>query len=75
MIDYIGNMIDNIPEYMKGESVTPVAHHLFDIVEDATKLSRTHAEFLITLWCKYYTCKREHIHTYIWQCHYYALGR
>ena len=24
MIDYIGNMIDDIPEYMKGKSATPV---------------------------------------------------
>ena len=38
MINYIGKMIDNIPEYMKGESATPAAHHLFDIAEDATKL-------------------------------------
>ena len=44
MIDYIGNMLDNIPEYMKGESSTPAAHHLFDIVEDATKLSQADPE-------------------------------
>ena len=31
MIDYIGNMIYDITEYMKGESSTPAAHHLFDI--------------------------------------------
>ena len=39
MIDYIGNMLDKIPEYMKGESSTPASHHLFGISEDATKLS------------------------------------
>ena len=38
MIDYIGKMLDNIPEYMKGESATPTSHHLFYIAEDATKL-------------------------------------
>ena len=38
MIDYIGNMLDNIPEDMKGESATPAAHHLFDIAEDAMKI-------------------------------------
>ena len=27
MINYIGKMIDNIPEDMKGESSTPAAHH------------------------------------------------
>ena len=39
MIYYIGKMVDNITEDMKGESATPAAHHLFDIEEDATKLS------------------------------------
>ena len=39
MIDYIGKMIDDIPKEMKGESATPAAHHLFDIAEDATKIS------------------------------------
>ena len=40
MIKYIGKIIDDIPEDMKGESATPTSHHLFDIVEDATKLSQ-----------------------------------
>ena len=31
MINYIGKNLDYIPEYMKGESDTPSAHHLFDI--------------------------------------------
>ena len=43
MIDYIGKIIDNIPEDMKGESAKPAAHHLFDIAEYATKLSQTNA--------------------------------
>ena len=41
MIGYIGKMLDVIPEDMKGESATPAAHHLFDIAEDATKLSQS----------------------------------
>ena len=40
LIEYIVNMFDDIPEDMKGESATPVLHHLFDIVEYQTKLSR-----------------------------------
>ena len=44
MIDYIGKMIDDIPEDMKGESATPDAHHLFDIAEHATKLSQADAD-------------------------------
>ena len=43
MIDYIGKIIDNILEDMKGESAKPAAHHLFDIAEDATKLSQSDA--------------------------------
>ena len=43
MINYIGKMLDDIPEYMKGESSTPAAHHLFDIAEDATKISQSDA--------------------------------
>ena len=39
-------MIDNIPEEMKGESATPAAHHLFDIAEDAMKLSQANADLL-----------------------------
>ena len=31
MTNYIGKIHDNIPEYMKGESATPAANHLFDI--------------------------------------------
>ena len=44
MIDYIGNMIDDLPEEMRGESVTPATHHLFDILEYVTKLSWTNAD-------------------------------
>ena len=44
MIYYIGKMLDYTPEEMKGVSETPVAHHLFDIAEDATKLTRTNAD-------------------------------
>ena len=44
MINYIVKMLDNIKEYMKGESATPAAHNLFDIAEDATKLSQADAD-------------------------------
>ena len=44
MIDYIGKMIDGIPEDMKVESSTPDAHHLFDIAEDATKPSHADSD-------------------------------
>ena len=44
MINYIGKILDNIPEDMKGESATPAAHHLFEIAEYATKLSQSGAD-------------------------------
>ena len=44
MIDYIVKMLDDITEYIKGKSATPAAHHLFDIAEDATKLSQADAD-------------------------------
>ena len=43
MVEYIGKIIDNITEYMKEESATPDAHHLFYIAEDATKISQADA--------------------------------
>ena len=46
MINYIGKIIDDIPEDMKGESSTPAAHHLFYIAEDAMKLSQADADLL-----------------------------
>ena len=44
MIGFIGKMLDDIPEDMKGESATPAAHHLFDMAEDATKISQDDAD-------------------------------
>ena len=46
MIDYIGNMLDDIPEVIKRGSSTPAAHHLFKILEDTTKLSQTDADIV-----------------------------
>ena len=45
MIDYIVKILDGISEYMKGESATSTAHHLFDVAEDATKLSQANTDF------------------------------
>ena len=44
MVEYIGNIIYEIPEDMKEESATPAANHLFDIEEDVTKISKTDAD-------------------------------
>ena len=42
-VDYIGNMLYDISEVMKGYSETLAAHHLFYISQYSTKLSRTDA--------------------------------
>ena len=44
MIDYIENILDDIPEDMRGEPEKPASHHLFDISDDATKLSWTNTD-------------------------------
>ena len=44
MIDYIGKILDGIPEEMKGGSAIPYAHHLFNIAEYATKLSQVDSD-------------------------------
>ena len=44
MIYYIVKILDDIPEDMTGVSATPTSQHLFDISEDATKLSQYDAD-------------------------------
>ena len=39
MVNYIENMLDDIPGYMKGESSTPAAHNPIEIFEDTTNMS------------------------------------
>ena len=73
MVEFIGKMLNNIPEKMKGKLATLSACHPFDIVEDTTKLSRTDTDLLITLWRSYCTCQIVHAHTYSCQYHLYAI--
>ena len=44
MVDYIGKMIDDTQEKMRGESTTAVVNHLFDIAEGGTKIFQTNAD-------------------------------
>ena len=44
MVDYIVKMLNKIPEDMKGLSATTSSHHLFDIAEDANKLSQINVD-------------------------------
>ena len=73
MIDYIGKIIDNILDDMKGESDTPAAHHLFDIAEDAAKLSQADADIFHHFWHNYYIFQRGHVQTSSYQYPSYAL--
>ena len=41
MANYIGKMLDDIPEDMRGKSETLHTYHLFDIAEDVAKRSQT----------------------------------
>ena len=54
IINYIGNMIEDIPEGMKGVSATPAVHHRFDIAEDAIKLSQSDAYIFNILFHSHY---------------------
>ena len=40
-VDYIVKMMDNLPEYMKGESET---HHPFEMDDETTHLSRDYTD-------------------------------
>ena len=44
MVDYIGKMINETTEYIRGKSSTQAVHHPFDIEKYATKLSQTDAD-------------------------------
>ena len=52
MVKFIGNMLENIPEDMKGVFSTPDGKHLLDTAEDTTKLSQTDADILYYLVAK-----------------------
>ena len=52
MVKFIGNMLENIPEDMKGVFSTPDGKHLFDTAEDTTKLSQTDTDILYYLVAK-----------------------
>ena len=45
IINYIGKMLEIIPENMKEWSASPTAHHLSYIAEDGTEVYQTAAEF------------------------------
>ena len=43
-LKYIGKMLNDILEYIKGESATPTTHQLFNIAEYETKLFITNVD-------------------------------
>lgn len=45
MEGYIENMLNDMPDDMEGEAVTPAANHLFEVNQNGTKLDETASEF------------------------------
>lgn len=45
MTDYVNEILDELPESMSGTAVTPAANHLFEVNEEAVKLSEADAQF------------------------------
>ena len=63
MIDYIGKMLNDITENMKGESAKPSAQYLFDIAEDEKNYTKPTQISSTSLWHSYYIFHREHVQT------------
>ena len=69
MFNYIGNILNDIPEDMRVESAKPAAHNISDIAEDATKLSQNNADIFHHLFAQLLHLSNQalpHIH---WQYH------
>ena len=45
MINYIKDILDELPEDMNGENTTPAANFLFDVDDDCENLDAETAEF------------------------------
>jgi hypothetical protein len=59
MIDYIKNMLAELPEDMAGEAATPAANHLFEVSEKPVLLSQEKAELFHHYTAKLlFLCKR-----------------
>lgn len=52
MYDYVDEMLDDLPDDMQGEAVTPAAHHLFSVDEKAIRLDEDKAQFFHHLTAK-----------------------
>jgi uncharacterized protein YeaC (DUF1315 family) len=66
MLDYIDNMLNELPDDMSGTVNTPAANHLFEVNPQGVKLDKDKAEFFHTQVAKLlYLCKRARpdIHT------------
>ena len=53
MINYIEEMLEELPDDMAGTVATPAANHLFDVQENGTKLDKQQSDFFITTWQNY----------------------
>ena len=67
-------MIEDITEDMNGESVTPAAHHLFEMAEHEKNYPKTTQTYSTILWHNYYIFQIRHVQTSIQQYPSCALG-
>ena len=57
-------MLAELPPVMDGESSTPAPLHLFEVNEEAVKLSEKDAQFSTTMWQNYFFYARGQDPTY-----------
>eukprot|EP00957_Ditylum_brightwellii_P118003 9000008-Ditylum_brightwellii.AAC.1 len=59
MLDYIMNLLADLPEEYEGEAATPAANHLHEVNDDAEKLNEEEAQFFHHVVAKLlFLCKR-----------------
>ena len=66
MVNYIGDMINEIPEDISGESEKSAAHHICILRKMRLNYPEPTQTFFIILWRSYCTCKSNHPQTYSW---------
>ena len=58
MLDYVEKMLDEAPEDMDGEALTPAANRLFEVDEDSPLIDEHRAQLFHTFVAKMFLCKR-----------------
>lgn len=64
MLKYIKNLLEEVPEDMKGEAITPATDHLFNVDPAATKLDEPQKEMFYHLVAKLLYLSQAHVLTF-----------